>query len=63
MDPANSNEAMIEADLDIAEGADIIMVKPALSYLDIIRRFKDNYDLPIAGLQCKWRVLYVKRSC
>ena len=49
MDPANSNEAMIEADLDIAEGADIIMVKPALSYLDIIRRFKDNYDLPIAA--------------
>lgn len=49
MDPANSNEAIIEADLDIAEGADIIMVKPALSYLDIIRRFKDNYDLPIAA--------------
>ena len=49
MDPANSNEAMVEADLDIEEGADIIMVKPALSYLDIIRRFKDNYDLPIAA--------------
>ena len=49
MDPANSNEAMIEAELDIAEGADIIMVKPALSYLDVIRRFKDNYNMPIAA--------------
>lgn len=49
MDPANSNEAMIEAELDISEGADIIMVKPALSYLDVIRRFKDNYNIPIAA--------------
>ncbi|MBC6695870.1 porphobilinogen synthase [Terrisporobacter mayombei] len=49
MDPANSNEAMIEAELDIQEGADIIMVKPALSYLDVIRRFKDNYNMPIAA--------------
>ena len=49
MDPANSNEAIIEAKLDIEEGADIIMVKPALSYLDVIQRFKDNFDLPIAA--------------
>ena len=49
MDPANSNEAIIEAQLDIEEGADIIMVKPALSYLDVIQRFKDNFDLPIAA--------------
>ena len=49
MDPANSNEAMIEAELDIQEGADIIMVKPALSYLDVIRRLKDNYNMPIAA--------------
>lgn len=49
MDPANLNEAMIEAELDIQEGADIIMVKPALSYLDVIRRFKDNYNMPIAA--------------
>ena len=49
MDPANSNEAIVEGKLDIAEGADIIMVKPALSYLDIIQRFKDNFDLPIAA--------------
>lgn len=49
MDPANSNEAIVEGKLDVAEGADIIMVKPALSYLDIIQRFKDNFDLPIAA--------------
>ncbi|MFR3072223.1 MAG: porphobilinogen synthase, partial [Paeniclostridium sp.] len=41
MDPANSNEALIEAELDVLEGADMLMVKPALSYLDVIRRVKD----------------------
>lgn len=49
MDPANSNEAVREMELDIVEGADIIMVKPALSYLDIIRRAKDNFNIPIAA--------------
>lgn len=49
MDPANTNEAVLEGKLDIEEGADIIMVKPALSYLDVIQRFKDNFDLPIAA--------------
>ncbi len=49
MDPANTNEAIIEGMLDVEEGADIIMVKPALSYLDVIQRFKDNFDLPIAA--------------
>ena len=49
MDPANSNEALIEAELDVLEGADILMVKPALSYLDVIRRVKDNYNLPLAA--------------
>lgn len=49
MDPANSNEAIIESELDIMEGADILMVKPALSYLDVIRRVKDNFDLPLAA--------------
>ncbi len=49
MDPANSNEALIEAELDIEEGADILMVKPALSYLDVIRRVKDNCNLPLAA--------------
>lgn len=49
MDPANTDEAIREIRLDIVEGADIVMVKPALSYLDIIRRAKDNFNLPIAA--------------
>jgi len=49
MDPANSTEAIREATMDIEEGADIIMVKPALSYLDIIYRLKEEIDLPIAA--------------
>ena len=48
MDPANRDEAMREAAFDDAEGADILMVKPALSYLDIVRDLKNNYDKPIA---------------
>jgi len=49
MDPANAIEAIREATMDIEEGADIIMVKPALSYLDIICRLKEEIDLPIAA--------------
>ena len=49
MDPANSDEAIREATMDIEEGADIIMVKPALSYLDIIYRIKEEIDLPVAA--------------
>ncbi|MEG2246609.1 MAG: porphobilinogen synthase [Peptostreptococcaceae bacterium] len=49
MDPANSNEALIESELDVLEGADMLMVKPALSYLDVIRRVKDNFDLPLVA--------------
>ncbi len=48
MDPANRREAFREADFDKAEGADILMVKPALSYLDIIRDLRNNYNIPIA---------------
>ena len=48
MDPANRDEAMREAAFDDTEGADILMVKPALSYLDIVRDLKNNYDRPIA---------------
>jgi porphobilinogen synthase len=48
MDPANRDEAMREAAFDDAEGADILMVKPALSYLDIVRDLKNNFDRPIA---------------
>jgi porphobilinogen synthase len=49
MDPANSREALIEAGLDAAEGADMLMVKPGMPYLDIIRLLKDNTNLPIAA--------------
>jgi len=49
MDPANGDEAIREMTLDVAEGADIIMVKPALPYLDIIRRAREEFDLPIAA--------------
>ncbi len=48
MDPANKREALIEAGLDFAEGADVLMVKPALSYLDIIQDLKREFDAPIA---------------
>jgi porphobilinogen synthase len=51
MDPANSREAMREISLDIAEGADIVMVKPAMPCLDIIRRVRDEFDLPVAAYQ------------
>ena len=49
MNPANQREALIEADLDEAEGADFLMVKPALAYLDVIKLLKDNTELPIAA--------------
>jgi len=48
-DPGNAREALREVDLDIAEGADIVMVKPALAYLDIIRQVRDHVDLPVAA--------------
>jgi len=51
MDPANGREAMREIELDLEEGADIIMVKPALAYLDLIRQARDRYDVPIAAYQ------------
>ncbi|MBC8110059.1 MAG: porphobilinogen synthase [Verrucomicrobia bacterium] len=49
MNPANSREALLEAALDYEEGADFLMVKPALAYLDIIRQLNDNFNLPIAA--------------
>jgi len=49
MNPANKREALIEAELDIAEGADMIMVKPAICYLDVIHMLKENFNLPITA--------------
>ena len=48
-DPANAREALVEAALDSAEGADILMVKPGMPYLDVIKLLKDNTNLPIAA--------------
>ncbi len=62
MNPANSEEAMREIELDIAEGADIIMVKPALSYLDIIRRTKDNFNIPVAAYNVSGEFSMVKAA-
>jgi porphobilinogen synthase len=49
MDPANGDEALREVELDLAEGADMVMVKPALAYLDIIRRVRERFDVPVAA--------------
>jgi porphobilinogen synthase len=62
MNPANSNEAMREIELDIEEAADIIMVKPALSYLDIIRRAKDTFNIPIAAYNVSGEFSMVKAA-
>ncbi|MGQ0621238.1 MAG: porphobilinogen synthase [Panacagrimonas sp.] len=51
MDPANSDEALREVELDLAEGADIVMVKPGMPYLDIVRRVKDRFGVPVAAYQ------------
>ncbi len=62
MDPANSREAMKEVKLDIAEGADIVMVKPALAYLDIIRQVKDSFDYPVAAYNVSGEYAMVKAA-
>ncbi len=62
MDPANSDEAMREITLDIQEGADIIMVKPALAYLDVIRRAKEEFDLPLAAYNVSGEFAMVKAA-
>ena len=62
MDPANSDEAMREITLDVEEGADIIMVKPALAYLDIIRRAKEEFDLPLAAYSVSGEFAMIKAA-
>jgi porphobilinogen synthase len=62
MDPANSDEAMREITLDVAEGADIIMVKPALAYLDVIRRAREEFDLPLAAYNVSGEFAMVKAA-
>jgi porphobilinogen synthase len=62
MNPANSNEAMREVEQDIAEGADIVMVKPALSYLDIIYRVKNEFKMPVAAYNVSGEFSMVKAA-
>lgn len=62
MDPANSREALREATLDVDEGADILMVKPAVAYLDIISRLHDEFDLPIAAYHVSGEYAMIKAA-
>jgi porphobilinogen synthase len=62
MDPANSREALREVELDLAEGADVIMVKPALPYLDIIRGVRDRFDVPVAAYNVSGEYSMVKAA-
>lgn len=62
MDPANSREAMREATLDVDEGADILMVKPAVAYLDIISRLRDEFDLPVAAYHVSGEYAMIKAA-
>ena len=62
MDPANRNEAIKEAQADVDEGAEILMVKPALAYLDIIRDLKNNFDLPIAAYNVSGEYSMIKAA-
>ena len=62
MNPGNSKEALFEAELDYLEGADFLMVKPALSYLDIIKSLNDNFNLPIAAYNVSGEYAMVKAA-
>lgn len=63
MDPANINEALIEAQLDIEEGADFIMIKPALHYLDVIRELKTNFDIPTVAYHVSGECAMLYAAC
>jgi len=62
MDPANRREALREVELDIEEGADIVMVKPALSYLDVISEVKDTFDVPVAAYNVSGEYSLIKAA-
>ncbi|HMP12313.1 MAG TPA: porphobilinogen synthase [Saprospiraceae bacterium] len=63
MNPANRREALIEAELDTAEGADFLMVKPALHYLDVIQTLKTNFELPIAAYHVSGECAMLLAAC
>ena len=62
MDPANAREALREVGLDIAEGADMVMVKPALAYLDIVRQVRDRFDVPVGAYNVSGEYAMVKAA-
>ena len=62
MDSANSDEALREVELDIAEGADMVMVKPGLPYLDIVRRVKDTFAMPTFAYQVSGEYAMIKAA-
>ena len=62
MDPANVREALRECELDVAEGADVLMVKPALPYLDVIRAVRERFDLPLAAYNVSGEYAMVKAA-
>lgn len=62
MDPANSNEAIREVEQDIIEGADMVMVKPALSYLDVIQRVKTEFNMPLCAYNVSGEFSMVKAA-
>src|SRR5205814_9952223 len=62
MDPANLREALRECELDIAEGADAIMIKPALPYLDVIRAARERFDVPLAAYNVSGEYAMVKAA-
>jgi porphobilinogen synthase len=62
MDPPNANEALAEVALDLEEGADIVMVKPALAYLDIIHRVKSTFDVPLAAYNVSGEYAMIKAA-
>src|SRR5439155_647031 len=62
MDPPNAEEALREVEMDIAEGADIVMVKPALPYLDIIRRVKEKFGYPVAAYNVSGEYAMIKAA-
>jgi porphobilinogen synthase len=62
MDPANAREALVETSLDIEEGADIVMVKPALPYLDVLRRVRETTNLPVAAYNVSGEYAMVKAA-
>jgi porphobilinogen synthase len=62
MDPANVREALKEVELDLEEGADMVMVKPALAYLDVIRRVRDAFDVPVGAYNVSGEYAMVKAA-